>query len=95
MNAIAATVASNASWAFHTILKFVMAQLERVNRKEIVISTLRGISIPSNPNLRSFVKQSDNSAKISTEIAKNSMTSETVIGIEVLVFDTPYRWDKR
>jgi hypothetical protein len=42
VNAIAATAVSNANWAFHTILKFVMAQLERVNRKEIVISTLRG-----------------------------------------------------
>jgi hypothetical protein len=40
--AIAATAAGNANWAFDTILKFVMAQLERVNRKEIVISTLRG-----------------------------------------------------
>ena len=35
--------ASNANWAFDTILKFVMAQLERVNRKVIVIiSALRG-----------------------------------------------------
>jgi hypothetical protein len=42
VNAIAATAARNANWAFHTILKFVMAQLERVNRKEIVISTPRG-----------------------------------------------------
>jgi hypothetical protein len=29
--AIAATAAGNANWAFDTILKFVMGQLERVN----------------------------------------------------------------
>ena len=37
-----ATATDNSNWAFNTILKFVMAQLERVNRKEIVIATLRG-----------------------------------------------------
>jgi hypothetical protein len=37
-----ATAASDPNWAFNTILKFVLAQLERVNRKEIVIATLRG-----------------------------------------------------
>jgi hypothetical protein len=40
--ATAAIEASDSNWAFNTILKFVMAQLERVNRKEIVIATLRG-----------------------------------------------------
>ena len=30
------------NWAFNTILKFVRFQLERVNKKEIVIATLRG-----------------------------------------------------
>ena len=33
--------AGDTNWAFNTILKFVMAQLERVNRKEIIISTLK------------------------------------------------------
>ena len=37
-----AKAARDANWAFNTILKFVMFQLERVNRKEIVISTVRG-----------------------------------------------------
>jgi hypothetical protein len=40
--AIATGAATDPNWAFNTILKFVMAQLERVNRKEIVIATLRG-----------------------------------------------------
>jgi hypothetical protein len=40
----ATTAAGNANWPFDTILKFVMAQLERVHRKVIVIiiSPLRG-----------------------------------------------------
>jgi len=38
----AAVADSDPNWAFNTILKFGMAQLERVNRKEIVIATLRG-----------------------------------------------------
>ena len=36
------TAAADPNWAFNTILKFVMTQLERVNRKEIVIATVRG-----------------------------------------------------
>src|SRR5215204_755337 len=40
--ASAAIADADPNWAFNTILKFVMAQLERVNRKEIVIATLRG-----------------------------------------------------
>src|SRR5215210_3039484 len=39
---VKATAGGDTNWAFNTILKFVMAQLERVNRKEIVIATLRG-----------------------------------------------------
>ena len=43
MFVVKATVAvGDTNWAFNTILKFVLAQLERVNRKEIVIATLRG-----------------------------------------------------
>jgi methyltransferase-like protein len=38
----AASAAGDSNWAFNMILKFVMAQLERVNKKEIVIATLRG-----------------------------------------------------
>jgi integrase len=37
-----ATSASDVNWAFNTILKFIMFQLERVNRKEIVVATVRG-----------------------------------------------------
>jgi hypothetical protein len=44
----AATAAGgDPNWAFDTILKFVMAQLERVNRKEIAIATLREDTLSS------------------------------------------------
>lgn len=33
---------NDVNWAFNTILKFVMFQLERVNRREIVVATVRG-----------------------------------------------------
>ncbi len=39
---VKATAGGDTNWAFITILNFVMTQLERVNRKEIVIATLRG-----------------------------------------------------
>jgi len=39
---VKATAVGDTNWAFNTILNFVMTQLERVNRKEIVIATLRG-----------------------------------------------------
>jgi hypothetical protein len=37
-----ATTSSDPNWAFNTIMKFVMSQLESLNRKETVVATVRG-----------------------------------------------------